>query len=179
MNSGIFTIPPSTIMEIYQNLPDGTRADLIEYIIYMLGDPGTLHEKVLESIHQKMTSASKQSAFGKMMTWPCIFFLDETSHAIRPDIAVTLKSNPGEIVSDMHFRGVPDFVVEILSQVNKRHDLVKKKSVYQRFGVKEYWIVDPESKIAQCYALRAGQLQMQCEQTGLIKSELLGLEFTF
>lgn len=166
-------------MEIYQNLPDGTRAELIEYIIYLLSDPGPVHGQVLGSIHQDIVNACGHSGFGKVMTWPCTFFLDETSHAIRPDIAVTLNSNPGRIVSDMHFRGVPDFVVEVLSPVNKKHDIVKKKSVYQRFGVKEYWIIDPESKIAQCYALRIGQLQMLAEHTGLIKSELLGLEFPF
>ncbi|MEP6736337.1 MAG: Uma2 family endonuclease [Chryseolinea sp.] len=179
MNSGIFTIPPSTIMEIYQNLPEGTRADLLEYIIYLLPEPGPAHEQVLESIYENVLNAKEGSAYANVMAWPCTFFLDETSHAIRPDIAVTLKSNPGKIVSDMHFRGVPDFVVEVLSPVNKRHDIIKKKSAYQRFGVKEYWTVDPESKAAQHYALRAGQLQLQAEHNGCIKSQLLPLEFQF
>ena len=50
-------------------------------------------------------------------------------------------------------RGAPDLVVEILSDSTRRVDLLKKFDIYQRAGVREYWIVDPEARTAAVYTL--------------------------
>jgi Uma2 family endonuclease len=75
--------------------------------------------------------------------------------------------------------GVPDLLVEILSPGNKDFDLIKKKDLYERFGVKEYWIVDPDTKLALCYQIQAGKYEKAGEEIGTIKSPLLKLEITF
>jgi Uma2 family endonuclease len=49
--------------------------------------------------------------------------------------------------------GTPDLLVEILSNHNPEHDLVTKKNLYDKFGVKEYWIIDPITKECIVYQL--------------------------
>ena len=54
-------------------------------------------------------------------------------------------------------RGAPDLVVEILSDSTRRVDLLKKFDIYQRAGVREYWIVDPEAHTVTVHTLEDGK----------------------
>ena len=63
---------------------------------------------------------------------------------VQPDILVVCDKS--KLEGGKGVTGAPDFVVEILSPSSLRHDLITKFRLYQRSGVREYWIVDPESK---------------------------------
>jgi Uma2 family endonuclease len=79
---------------------------------------------------------------------------------------------------DGYIHGAPDLIVEVLSS-DKKRDTVKKKNLYERAGVKEYYIVDPANRKVQAYALKNSLYEMHYERDGLFKSPLLELEFTF
>lgn len=64
--------------------------------------------------------------------------------------------------------GIATLIVEILSPSNQSHDLITKMNLYQRFGVKEYWIVNPKLKFVQIYALNEDGMY---EQAGAYKGE--------
>jgi Uma2 family endonuclease len=49
--------------------------------------------------------------------------------------------------------GAPDLLIEILSPANRGHDLLTKRALYARAGVREYWIVDPASRTVEILAL--------------------------
>jgi len=70
-------------------------------------------------------------------------------------------------------------LIEILSPGNKKHDLERKKDLYEHFGVQEYWIIDPETKLAIGYVLDNMKYKRIAEDTGFIKSPLLQASFTF
>ncbi len=72
---------------------------------------------------------------------------------LEPDI--TIVCDPGKL-DDYGCKGVPDMVIEILSPSTRRHDLSVKYQLYQRAGVREYWIVDPEGKTVQVFRLEDG-----------------------
>lgn len=61
---------------------------------------------------------------------------------------------------DDRFRGVPDMVAEIFSRSTMKRDMTIKKDVYERNGVKEYWLIDPYSEYIQVYLLRDGKYQL-------------------
>ena len=74
----------------------------------------------------------------------------------QPDILFVSKARK-EILQE-RVKGAPDFVVEILSQ-NKKHDLGEKMEGYGKFGVKEYWVIDPENKTLIIYQNKDGEMK--------------------
>ena len=74
---------------------------------------------------------------------------------VEPDIAVICDKNK---LDERGCKGAPDMVVEILSPSMRRHDRLVKLGLYQRAGVREYWIVSPEEKTVQVLLLEDGKL---------------------
>ena len=75
----------------------------------------------------------------------------------RPDLIVIKSENAGIIDWNKTITGVPDMVVEIISQSTKKNDFSIKKDTYELNGVKEYWIIDPFFKSVMVYLLRDGK----------------------
>ena len=73
---------------------------------------------------------------------------------MEPDISVIC--DPSKL-DDIGCKGAPDFIIEILSPSTNRHDKLTKFNLYQRAGVREYWIVDPVSKSVQVFVLEDGR----------------------
>jgi Uma2 family endonuclease len=169
----VFDTPPRTIMEVYKNLPEGTLAELIDNVIYMSPSPVYNHQDVLLEISTKLKVRLEKSA--KVVIAPFDVYLDEKSNAVQPDIVIILDTNKGTLIPNGHFYGIPDVVVEVLSPGNKEYDLVKKKELYERFGVIEYWIVDPQTKETLGYLLKDSQYVKQGEGKGNITFNLLEL----
>jgi Uma2 family endonuclease len=172
-----FHTPPRTIMEVYKNLPEGTLAELIDNVIYMSPSPVYNHQEVLLEISSQLKEKLKHS--GKVTIAPFDVFLNETNNAVQPDIAVILTSNTGVLAPNGYFHGVPDIIIEILSPGNKEFDLVKKKELYERFGVKEYWMVDPQTKNTIGYAIENSGYTRIGGNPGLISLKLLNLTISF
>ena len=170
--------PPRTITEVYEMLPEGTLAELIDNQIYMSPAPFSSHQKLLLKLANKLVEIVENVNLGEVIIAPFDVKLDIARNAVQPDITVILKSNPQQII-DGRYVGIPDFVVEILSPGNKEHDLVTKKDLYEKFGVQEYWVVDPETKLALGYALNKGVYHRIGKDLGKIHSPLLQSEFVF
>ncbi|MBQ9478138.1 MAG: Uma2 family endonuclease [Selenomonadaceae bacterium] len=74
-----------------------------------------------------------------------------------PDVVIVC--NP-EILNDPWIEGVPDLVVEVLSPSTARYDKFSKKALYEKYGVKEYWIVDPANRTIEIYHLVEGKFEL-------------------
>jgi Uma2 family endonuclease len=171
--------PPRTIIEVYKNLPEGTLAELIENVIYMLPTPVTNHQDILLTIARRLCESISDAGKGQVIIAPLDVYLDEISNAVQPDIVVILKNNKDQPEPKGHFHGVPDVLVEILTPGNRAHDLVQKKTLYERFGVSEYWIIDPEKKATICYTLLEGNYKSMPSGHGSIQSPLLNCLISF
>ncbi len=99
------------------------------------------------------------------------------NNAVEPDLIVVLNKN-NSIIKD-HIHGVPDILIEILSPGNNKHDTVRKKNLYERFGVKEYWIIDPQTNEAIGFELNQNRFREIGTYHKKIVSLLLKNEFYF
>ena len=80
---------------------------------------------------------------------------EDVDTMVEPDISVVCDHDK----LDKHgCKGAPDLVVEVLSPSTQRHDRLVKLDLYQRAGVREYWIVDPDSSTVQVFMLKDGYL---------------------
>jgi Uma2 family endonuclease len=165
--------PPKTIMEVYKMLPEGTLAELVNGRIYMTPPPNTEHQGIAMTISGEIYIALKaKRIFGKVFTAPTGVFLDEAENAVQPDIVFISAKNKSLIKSDA-IHGVPDFMLEILSPGNRGHDLKRKKGLYEKFAVKEYWIIDPGSREAVGYRIVDGLYEEFFRESGKIQSHVL------
>ena len=70
---------------------------------------------------------------------------------VEPDLLYVSIERAAEVVTPQHVRGVPDIVVEIASPGTRKRDETIKRRLYERAGVSEYWIVDPETDVVRIY----------------------------
>jgi Uma2 family endonuclease len=166
-------------MELYKSLPEGTLAELIDNTIYMSPAPKFTHQSILQKIFRRMAEKLEDENMGEIIIAPFDVYLDDKSNAVQPDIVVVLKENDGIIDRQGSINGVPDLLIEVLSKGNETNDTIKKFALYERFGVKEYWIVEPTTKLATGYALVDERYQKLKEETGIIRSPLLKATFKF
>lgn len=167
------------MMEVFRSLPEGTRAELIDNQLYMSPSPIYAHQKTIQSIFRALCAEVSDKRRGEVIISPFDVYLDERSNAVQPDLIVVLNENSGIIDPGGHIHGVPDILVEVLSPNNREHDLVVKKNLYERFGVKEYWIVDPEDKSTFVYQLNEKSYELRIRDIGRINSDLLAFSFQF
>lgn len=134
------------VMEDIELLEEGVRAELINGRLYMLGAPNRIHQYILsEMLFQiKMHIHSNK---GKCHVYPAPFdvklFGDESTN-VQPDIAVICDTDK---LTDKGCSGPPEWLIEIVSSSNFKHDYATKLMLYQMAGVKEYWIVDPKEEM--------------------------------
>lgn len=76
----------------------------------------------------------------------------DNNNLCQPDLIVILNENK-KIITEKNIQGAPDLVVEILSPSTFAKDIEIKKRIYERFKVKEYWILDPANKVFEIFAL--------------------------
>jgi Uma2 family endonuclease len=120
---------------------DGQRHELIDGEHYVTPSPNTRHQAL--SLRMAVAIANHLEAHpqGQVFCAPydCVFTAFDI---VEPDIVV-VTADQIEIITEQHVKGVPALVVEILSPGTRRVDLRIKRELYERVGVREYWIVDP------------------------------------
>ena len=169
--------PPRTIMEVYKMLPEGTLAELIDGNIYMSPSPIREHQRIIAILSSKMILFTEEKKAGEVYTAPFDVYLDDHSNAVQPDIVFVSAAKLSII--DRYIHGVPDLIVEVLSDGNEDHDRIRKKALYERFGVREYWIVDAVTKEATGYFHQDGKYTAAVTSVGEISSRVLNNTFEF
>ena len=141
--------PPLTVAE-YRNLPEtGPRYQLIEGYLYMAPAPNRFHQDVSRNLMITLANYLSIHPIGVLYDAPFDVYLTDID-VFQPDLLIVLNENRG-ILTEAGAEGAPDFVVEVLSPKTRQLDLVNKKRVYARMGVKELWIIDPDQKELALY----------------------------
>lgn len=139
--------------------------------------PLTNHQKISRLLQKFFEKFIEENQLGEIFNAPLEVIFEEGVNRVQPDLIFVSKDNYS-IIQDW-IRGVPDLLVEVVSKGSFYIDTIDKKEIYQKYGVKEYWIVFPEYDTIEVYSLENQSFKLFSRGTDeeIVKSKLLaGLE---
>jgi Uma2 family endonuclease len=173
------SIAPVKNIDIFRLMPESTRIELIENTFYMPPSPVSEHQSVSSDLMFSLMLKIRQQRLGIVFAAPFDVYLDEDANAVQPDIIFVTEANRHIIQPKGHIHGVPDLLIEILSGGNEGYDKNVKYKLYQKFGVKEYWIVDPQTRQCTGFALIDGIYKAIGTYSSKLVSKVLESEIEF
>ncbi len=139
----------------YLTLPnDGKRYEIIDGDLHITPAPIPEHQLVLVYLTEILLAYLRSHKWGKLFVAPTDVVFSMTEVA-QPDIAVVARERD-HIITKRNIIAAPDLIVEILSEATEKTDRTTKKAMYERHGVKEYWIVDPSDRSVEIFELVGG-----------------------
>jgi len=153
--------------EFLEKAPDNKVWELRYGELIIHSPIGYEHKKLDKFLFYIMQGYVNTKELGDVFNSPAAIRLDKDL-IYEPDLFFVSRGNPGK-VEEVIFNGVPDLIVEVLSSSMVRHDRVTKFVDYERFGVKEYWILDPEKKKYNFYRNIRGKFKERFPKEGIYK----------
>lgn len=132
---------------------DGLRHEILDGEHFVSPAPRPRHQDALGNLYFKLMSFLSEKRLGRAFFAPLDFVFDKHNVA-QPDLVFISNERSG-LIGETYISGAPDLVVEILSPSTRRTDELIKRSIYERFGALEYWLVDPDRRTVQVFR-RAG-----------------------
>ena len=156
------------------NLP----CELINGELFMSPAPSLTHQVVSSNLNDILKAYAKKIG-GFVAYSPFDVYLDN-KNVFQPDLLLVRKQNLA-IITERGLQGAPDLAVEIISPSNAFKDRNQKRRLYQKFGVKEYWIIDPGNRTLEIYDFSSDETPiLYLVGEGEVTSSLLpGLSFPF
>ncbi|MYK68903.1 MAG: Uma2 family endonuclease [Gammaproteobacteria bacterium] len=136
-------LPSITWQDVQQMPDDGNRYEAIEGDIYMTPAPTFRHQRVSLRLGIELNRVLEEPGHGLVVGVPVGVEFPATDEGVQPDLLFVSRERFG-ILADPWITGAPDLVVEILSPTTAARDRGLKRRLYERQGVREYWIVDPD-----------------------------------
>lgn len=146
----------STVRLTYDDLvsmfpeDDGVHRELIDGEIFVTPSPVTRHQRLSVRLALSLGNhLDLHPAQGEIFT--ARFDVVLTPHdVVEPDLLVVLGDQQ-HVLTQKNVQGAPGIVIEILSPSTRQRDLTAKRKLFDREGVREYWIVDPERDSVAVY----------------------------
>lgn len=144
----------------YVSWPEGERWELIDGVAYaMVPAPSRLHQEVVLELARQLANA--------LLDKPCRPYIapfdvrlprqnesdQQIENVVQPDISVICDAAK---LDERGCRGAPDWVIEVLSPSSAAHDQIRKRDLYERHGVREFWLIHPTDKLVMVYLLEQG-----------------------
>lgn len=141
----------------YLTLPENERWEIIDGVLYLQAAPSWQHQSISSELHRQIANY--------LLNSPCLVFAspfdlrfpemnekdEETTFVVQPDITIVCNK---EGLKGTGYNGTPSMVIEITSPSTSKSDRLFKFNRYEKAGVKEYWIVEPEVKIVSVFILQ-------------------------
>ncbi len=136
---------------------DGRRHELIDGEHFVTASPSTRHQRVLTELLTELVLHVRATGKGQVFPAPLDAVLSDFD-VVEPDILLFTDATAAGI-TDKNIQGAPDLVVEILSASTAERDRGLKRDLYERYGVSEYWMVDPVERTVEVLRLDEGRLE--------------------
>lgn len=144
----------------YLNWPADERWELIDGEAWAMSPAPTIsHQTIVGQLFKQIDDALTGAPCRALIA-PVDVLLAEageddlhTTTVVQPDILVVCDPNK---ITERNICGAPDWIIEVLSPATARHDHLTKRALYERAGVREYWLVHPVDRIVTLYSLQDG-----------------------
>jgi len=145
MNTHHYNRQGTYTIEDYLALPDEQRVELIDGVIYDMGAPTIPHQLIAGFIYAQLLDYILKHK------GPCMPFIAPTDvqldcdgrTMVQPDVLIVCDRNK---INRKRVFGAPDFTIEVLSPSTRNKDILIKSGKYQRAGVREFWLIDPDAE---------------------------------
>lgn len=136
--------------EDYCALPDdGKRHEILDGELYMTPSPSRSHQRFAGNLFIVLKPFVEARGLGEVFIAPFDVILAKTT-VVVPDLVFVSRGRL-DIVTNRGVEGSPDLVVEILSPDSARRDRVEKGQLYARYGVRHFWVADPEARTLEVF----------------------------
>lgn len=140
---------------------ESERVEIINGEAFMMAPPSRRHQEISGELFGQLRDYLKgknckvyHAPFAVRLFEENGDYPEDVDTMVEPDISVVC--DPGKL-DEYGCKGAPDLIIEILSPSTRRHDRMTKFELYRRAGVREYWIVDPDSRDVQAFVLDDGR----------------------
>jgi Uma2 family endonuclease len=129
---------------------DGQRHELIDGEHYVTPSPNTRHQRVSGNLHFLIRAWLERHPIGEVFYAPFDVVFTRFD-VVEPDLLYLSHARAKAALTAAHVAGVPELVIEIGSPSTRKRDETLKRRLYEREGVSEYWVVDPDLDVIRIY----------------------------
>ncbi|MGE3844019.1 MAG: Uma2 family endonuclease [Vicinamibacterales bacterium] len=129
---------------------DGKRHEVIDGEHHVTPSPSTKHQEVSGNLFWLLRSYLEAHPCGRIFSAPFDVVFSEFD-VVEPDLLYMSHARAEQVLTAANVRGAPELVIEIGSPSTRRRDETTKRRLYERCGVSEYWVVDPELDVVRVY----------------------------
>jgi Uma2 family endonuclease len=129
---------------------DGKRHELIDGEHYVTPSPNLRHQKILGNLYLLIGNWLEQQPIGQVYLSPFDVVFTKFD-VVEPDLLYVSNERAAAVLTEANVQGAPELVIEIGSPSTRRRDETIKRLLYERAGVSEYWVVDPEIDVVRPY----------------------------
>jgi Uma2 family endonuclease len=129
---------------------DGMRHELIDGEHYVTPSPNVKHQRVLGNLYLSIGGWLRAHPVGQAFLSPFDVVFSRFD-VVEPDLLYMSNERAAVVLTAANVQGTPELVVEIGSPSTRRRDETIKRRLYERAGVDEYWVVDPELDVVRVY----------------------------
>ena len=142
--------------EDYRNTPEDERYELLGGELIMTAAPNIAHQRIASRLERRLGAFVEEEGLGEIFDAPTDVVLSDTD-VVQPDLLFVSKGRADIITAD-NIQGAPDLVVEVLSPTTAKRDWRVKLDLYSKHGVREFWLVDPQTEIVWVLLPKEGSL---------------------
>jgi Uma2 family endonuclease len=147
-----------TYEELVAELPETNQpCELWDGELIMSPAPSFYHQKILLRFYEALVTFVRNQQLGDVVTAPIDMVLSP-HRTVQPDVAFISKDRLNIIQNVI--MGPVDLVAEVISLGGRHRDRIEKRDLYEQYGIKEYWIIDPEPQTVDVLFLERGQYQL-------------------
>ena len=145
--------------EDIKDLPESgaSRTELVDGELVVSPTASSRHQRICTQLGLEIGLFLRTHKLGDLFSSPVHVVLDEHVH-YEPDLCFVANGRRG-LIGENYISGPPDLIVEVISESNRSHDTVVKFNDYQRYGVREYWLVDPRENYIRVFTLEGSTYQ--------------------